>query len=348
LTVLTGLNSTGKSTVIQAMLLLRQSYHDTLLPNVGLSLSGEFVEVGTAKDALFEGAKEESISFELEFSDDVAGRFSFRYNEANDVLDLSSEAVGPEVFKQSLFVDRFQYLEAERVGPRASFEMSDYYVRRHGQLGANGEYTAHYLAQFSAKQTVGPELRHQHATSSTLRDQVEAWMGEISPGLRLHFTAHPGMDLMHLRYSYNAPGQVASNEYRPTNVGFGITYSLPVVVALLSAPKDAIVLLENPEAHLHPRGQVKIGELLARAAASGVQVVVESHSDHVLNGIRLAVHEGILDPTVNLELHYFDREGGPGTARSRVVSPRMDSQGRIDSWPDGFFDEFEKSLEQLI
>ena len=115
-------------------------------------------------------------------------------------------------------------------------------------------------------------------------------MTEISPGVRLNVKRYSEMDLMTFGVTYSLGHQVASSEYRPTNVGFGITYALPIVVSVLSARPGSLVIIENPEAHLHPRGQVKMGELLCQASAAGIQILIETHSDHVLNGIRLAVH----------------------------------------------------------
>jgi len=154
------------------------------------------------------------------------------------------------------------------------------------------------------------------------------------------------MDLVSLQYSFTS-GKMVSNAYRSTNVGFGITYTLPVLVALLSAEPGTILLLENPEAHLHPQGQVRIGELIARAAHGGVQVLLETHSDHVLNGIRLAVHSGKIPPD-KVKLHYFRREERNGQAYVEVLLPQIDRDGRIDQWPDGFFDQWDKSLEGLL
>jgi predicted ATPase len=154
------------------------------------------------------------------------------------------------------------------------------------------------------------------------------------------------MDLISLQYSY-VTGQQISNPYRSTNVGFGITYTLPILVAILSSLSGALLLLENPEAHLHPKGQVKIGDLIARAASCGIQVVVETHSDHVLNGIRLAVHAGRLHPE-HVQLHFFERKEQQGSMRNVVISPHIDRDGRIDRWPEGFFDEWDRSLEALI
>jgi predicted ATPase len=153
------------------------------------------------------------------------------------------------------------------------------------------------------------------------------------------------MDLVNLRYSF-VTGDQRSNLYRATSVGFGITYVLPVLVAVLSSSPGDIVLVENPEAHLHPKGQVRLGELLARAGAAGIQVIVETHSDHILNGVRLAVHGGIKPESVGI--YYFSRTAEAGRVRSIVESPVIDRDGRLDQWPDGFFDEWDKSLERLL
>src|SRR5262245_13035391 len=147
LTLLSGLNGTGKSSVLQALLLLRQSYQQGLLPHQGLALHGDWVRLGTAKDALFEGAQEETIGFDLDLDGDRKGQWRFNYNREADVLDLASPPVAEDVFACSLFDDHFHYLQAERIGPRTAFDMSDFLVRQHRQLGTRGEYAAHFLAR---------------------------------------------------------------------------------------------------------------------------------------------------------------------------------------------------------
>lgn len=346
LTLLSGLNSTGKSTVLQALLLLRQSFQDGALVKGWLSLNGELVEIGTAKDALNEWARDEQIGLRLDFTSGASVSFVFAYDPSSTVLSTVSEGAPADTFNESLFSNEFHYIEAERLGPRTSVEMNDYYVRQRRQLGSAGEYALHYLSLFGS-QPVHEKLRHPGTNSPTLSEQVEAWMGEISPGLRLHYTAHPTMDLVNLGVSFSGKGEITSSEYRATNVGFGIAYSLPVVVALLSAAPNFLVLLENPEAHVHPRGQVKLAELAGRAASAGIQVLIESHSDHFLNGIRLAVHDGLLLPDA-VQLHYFTRRSAGRDSRILVTSPRVDRNGRLDVWPEGFFDEFERALERLM
>jgi predicted ATPase len=126
--------------------------------------------------------------------------------------------------------------------------------------------------------------------------------------------------------------------HRPVHVGFGLTQVLPIVIAALSAAKGDLLLVENPEVHLHPAGQSLMGQFLAAVAHAGVQVIVETHSDHVLNGVRRAVKTAVL-PSEHVAIHYFRaRPAG----ENQVESPQINVNGEIDSWPEGFFDQFDR------
>jgi predicted ATPase len=361
LTLLTGLNGAGKSSVLQGMLLLRQSFQQGLLGLGRLALNGDLVQLGTAQDALYGYAEEERIGFDLLAHEVPPQSWTFIYNKDADVLATEEASSAPEgglgsavrnaaagrPARMSLFGDSFQYLCAERVGPRTSFATSDFLVREQRQLGIRGELTAHFLSTFGKKQRVAPgPLLRTDAPSSDLLAQVEAWLDFISPGTRIQLTSHRAMDAVQLGYQF-VSGRDVTDVYRPTNVGFGLTYTLPILVAVLSAAPGALLLLENPEAHLHPRGQARMGELLALVASTGVQVIVETHSDHVLNGVRVAVHDGKLTPG-SVRLHFFERKDAGERAIHQIVSPRMDRDGRIDQWPAGFFDEWDAALDKLL
>jgi predicted ATPase len=182
-------------------------------------------------------------------------------------------------------------------------------------------------------------------------------MGEFSPGLRIEVEADPSRDAVNLRYKFEMRRGIQrgerreirrelSNPYRATNVGFGISYTLPVVVAVLAARPGDLILLEAPEAHLHPRGQSRLGQLLARAASGGVQVIAETHSDHVINGVRVAVHDGLIPPEMAGFLYFhWDPNAEEGTPVVRRVL--VDSDGRLEDWPEGFFDQIENDLSNL-
>ena len=132
--------------------------------------------------------------------------------------------------------------------------------------------------------------------------------------------------------------------HRPMHTGFGITQVLPIVVAALSARQNDLLLIENPEVHLHPAGQALMGEFLAEVAVAGVQVILETHSDHVLNGVRRAVKSGTLPPD-DVALHFFrPRQDAEQEGIAQVQTPLIDGDGNIDDWPEGFFDQFDKDM----
>jgi predicted ATPase len=346
LTLLSGVNGMGKSSVLQAILLLRQSYLDGLLPGTGLELNGSLVRLGTAQDVFFADAEGNDFEIGVTWREGPHARFVLEYHRDADVLKINSESIDQDAFARTPFTDAFHYLQAERLGPRTTNAVSEFQVREHRQMGTAGEFAEHFLDVYGAENISAKSLLHAGSKFSDLRSQVQAWLHEISPGTEIHLTMHPEMDIVNLRYSF-VTGDQRSNRFRSTSVGFGITYALPILVALLSSKPGSILLLENPEAHLHPRGQVKIGELLAKAAAAGVQVIVETHSDHVLNGVRIAVHAGVIAPE-SISICYFSRMEDAGRVRSSVESPSIDKDGRLDKWPDGFFDEWDRSLECLL
>lgn len=169
-------------------------------------------------------------------------------------------------------------------------------------------------------------------------------MGEICPGVKVTAAAIERTDLVRLGFEFTRKGRLTTNPRRPTNVGFGLTYVLPVVVACLTAKPGAMILLENPEAHIHPQGQSAMARLTCAAASAGAQLVVETHSDHILNGVRLTVKRGQLSAD-DVRLHYFQRMAD---GIIDIVSPAIGPDGMLSQWPPGFFDEWDRSLDQLL
>ncbi|MGW1653590.1 AAA family ATPase [Streptomyces atratus] len=359
LTLLTGLNSSGKSSVLQALALLRQSFGPdrSTSPEEGLLLNGELVEVGTARDVLHDdfGSADDLLTTDApvvgfvvddevddEFDDGNVGRFIARYDLQQPDEDVM-EAYDFPGWRGFLSLP-FQYLHADRITPAVTYPRSRQVAIDRGFLGVRGEHTVNYLRYNAEREVPDGPLRHPNATSPQLLDQTVAWMQELCPGVNLQATAIEGTDFVRLSYGFGGTAGInATRRRRPTNVGFGLTYALPIVVACLTTTPESLILLENPEAHLHPKGQTRMAALISAAAATGAQLVVETHSDHVLNGVRLAVKRGDLRPD-DAVIHFF-RGNGSG---AEVISPRVDEDGMLAQWPEGFFDEWENSLDQLL
>ena len=340
LTLLSGINGMGKSSFIQALLILRQSYLANSIKNGKLLLNDYLCSVGTPKDILFENASSEQ--FKIEISYDNAEKNIWEFDLKTNCCTANS--CNENVSKNSLFNDRFQYLQAERTGPRNSFPMSDNEVEGHGSLGKKGEYCAHFLAQNERKKLPISKLVNDNCDINELRAQVEAWLSNITPSTRIHVNEYPRMDIVNLEFSFFRKGLPTEN-YRASNVGFGLTYSLPIFTAVLSSEPGSLIIIENPEAHLHPKGQVMMGNFLALAAHNGIQIILETHSDHVLNGIRIAAKTGQICP-IDVALHFFEQD--PYNGACKVVTPQIDKNGRLDIWPQGFFDEWDLSLDKLL
>jgi predicted ATPase len=354
LTVLTGLNGSGKSSVLQALALLKQS----LSASSGtqeLALRGELVRLGRSEDVRFENALDDEISFVVETS---KGQTSLHAAAApgSDTLQLRWDGDINDIVEE--LEHGFQFIQADRITPAIQYLQAGTPDRASGWLGCGGEYTVDFLLQNESMRvskerlfprehpTLSTELFNQVAPTDSLVDQTSGWLQHLSPGVRLRAASVELADAASLKFSYTGTSvDSGSREHRPLNVGFGLTYCLPIIVACLAAPAGALLLLENPEAHLHPRGQSALGQLLARCAADGVQIVVETHSDHVLNGIRIAAKRGEIS-TMNTAIHFFSRDVESG--ESSVESPVLHSNGRFSDWPEGFFDEWSKALDELL
>lgn len=343
LSLFTGLNSAGKSTVLQALLLLRQSFMQQALPGRGLLLNGPLLNLGTSGGILSRSADEDLVTIGL---NTPGGNFDWEFQYRGPNQDILTVRVEPPNYEPISFLKGpFQYIAAERMGPRSMYEQSFYNVETQAQIGSDGRYAVAFL-EARGRSQVSPAMRHPTAADDTLFSQVTAWLGEISPGVRLEIVSNVGAAGMHLGIGFTPALAEAIDYFDPRNVGFGISYSLSVLVALLSMPSGGLIVVENPEAHLHARGQVAMGSLLAKAASSGVQVLVESHSDHLLNGVRLAVKSAIIPPEA-LRINFFVRDITK-VANYEVHTPHIDRNGRIDRWPSDFFDQWDKSLDRLL
>jgi predicted ATPase len=335
LTLLAGANATGKSTVIQSLLLLRQSHLRKTLAHGELLLNGPLVNVGTALDAVNESGVTDTVVFTLTEEGGSEQRFAFEYPRGAGESYTLRGAVSTYNETLSLFAPRFNYLNAERVGPRLIYPMSEM-IEDLVDVGIHGEYTAHCLQRFGSAPLINPRLISGDGEQSPLLfDQTRYRMRKIIPDLDIDLLAITEADQMRVGLKTNT-----GRFLRPTNIGFGIIYTLPIIVAALLSPEGALLIVENPEAHLHPASQSRIGSFLAEVATAGVQVIIETHSDHVLNGIRRAVRSKLITPE-QMSILFFTGEGA-------FDRPRIYPSGGIEPWPEGFFDQMEKDLMELF
>ena len=355
LTILAGANGVGKSSVLQTLLLLRQSYQKHRL-NEGLDLNQPLCGIGTAKDALYQYADNETITFEIETTAEerLAWQFTPRDQDlAETFIKATQTPTAADLSAFSLFTNDFQYLSAARLAPQGGYRKDDYVVEQQRQLSyekGQGEFTAHFLNYYGKRKKIKFEnLKHPQTDVKSLQDQTTAWEREICQNINIH--VHKLGNGFEIKYSFNRQGgEFPTDEFRAENVGFGVTYALPIIVAILSAEKDSLLLFENPEAHLSPHGQSRLAELMALAAQNGVQIIAETHSDHIINGTLVAAKNyqdtgrGIAHDKV--KIYQFDRD--EATHATQAIDIPVSEDGRILRPPKGFFDQIEQDLDTLM
>jgi len=350
LTVLCGANGVGKSTAIQVLLLLREAF----LKNTNfeyLDLKSNSITIGTAKDALYQFSENNEISFDLN-TDINDLHFSFNIHRDSELVKTmiyKKENTGVVVDKvtlnkESIFNTNCQYISAARLSPQISYKKDDVVVDIHKQISVvdgQAEYVLHYLDR-NRNRNVLPELCNKNSRFTDLLNQTTFWEREICEGVNV-VVQDVGSLGYELKYSFDTESSHGkTNEFKATNVGFGLTYVMPVIVAILAADVDAILFIENPEAHLHPNGQAKLAELICLAAQVGIQIVIETHSDHIINGILVNCKKyeetgiGILKD--NVAINYFEREEKLHSSNIKKIN--IEAGGRIRYTPKGFFDQF--------
>jgi len=367
LTLLSGLNSAGKSSVLQALALLHQTAKDDEWSK-NLLLNGSSISLGTTSDVIdkIHGRKEITIGIEAEnyqciwrmLSEDRAAyaipfkeitltdsgiSFEKNYNINSDDKTLAVRRVLPaasyDEFPQELAahlsnqISQLTYLGAERLGPRETYAVSS--PSKYQTVGSQGEYTPWYLFSYADKK-VADSLRISENPPG-LQRQTEAYLDYFFPGAGFVVELIKNTNLVNLSIRTSQ----GSEYHRPQNVGYGLTHVLPIITACLGADLGNVVLVENPEANLHPAAQALIGLFLARVAASGVQVILETHSDHVLNGVRRAVKDKKLS-SQQVAIHFFKPRSEDESKTPQVISPLIDDNGNLDNWPQEFFDQFDK------
>lgn len=351
LTLLSGTNASGKSSILHALVLLHQTMREHEW-STRLILNGETINLGTVAEVIdkvhgrnrfeieliadghvycwdFHGERAEmSLALHELKIDGVSVLGPFRH-----LLPINSQ--DPAMTRMAHRLRDLTYITAERIGPREFYPLED--KQTASVVGATGEY-AISLLQSGRDEEVLDDLRIEGVSPTRLR-QVEARMADFFPGCGMKLEPVPHMNAVTL-------GLRTSEEtdyHRPVHEGFGLTQVMPIVIAALSAAREDLLLIENPEVHLHPAGQVRMGQFLADVARAGVQVIVETHSDHILSGVRRAVRAQRVTPE-QVALHFFKTRYSDG---SQCMSPQLDTLGNIDVWPEGFFDQFDKDMNHF-
>jgi predicted ATPase len=378
LTILTGANSAGKSSIMQPLLLLKQTL-EAQFDTGALYLSGVNARFTETKQLFYKSRDKFSISLTFDNSAQIALHFIRKKGEHNLQIEFMDTVTSHETFKI-----RHTMTDAEML----AFISASIGSERRKRLSADLETLVKPLMQVRQNRSflevisplgTFPPPVHQKSIQSILhvpglrgnpqRTYPYTAVGETFPGTFDVYTASViaywqekgkseelsaiGNQLARLGLTW----KVASKRQSDTSieltvgrtlkakrggadmvsiadVGFGVSQTLPVLVALLTAKPGQMVYIEQPEIHLHPRAQVAMADILADAAKRGVRVVIETHSSLLLTAVQTLIAQGSLSPEL-VRLHWFNRDE-EGVTTIQSVTP--DDTGAYGAWPIDFGD----------
>lgn len=357
LTILAGANGSGKSTLIQAILLIRQSIENQRIPlhhTKRIYLNDYYYEAGTSSEILYQNAKEDKISFEFFIDDNQSLLYECKVNKDEPRI-LEIEQYKDSRNEDESFISRnrlkifgnFDFISADRFGPKLTYQVNN---ERRVKVGKYGEFTPFVLNEFKNEIINDTSVYFDPVSekSHSLLTEVNNWLSFILDGVTIKTEVLDYVNLSLLKITNYPESELDFKS--PMNMPYGASYILPIIVSCLSkkirrALNDSLIIIENPEAHLHPSAQSKLGQFLAKIANSGVQIIIETHSDHIINGIRIAIKNQLINDE-NVIFNSFSRGNKLGENEIEEIS--IDSNGKLDKWPVGFFDQYENDMMELL
>ncbi len=353
LTVLAGGNGAGKSTVIQSFLLLSQSFNRKDFYNIPkiIYLNDYYCSLGSSRRIRNYEANEDTIEFTfIDQNDQPINIIMLEDKYDRNILNILnadeiSYVTNNEESNALNFLSYFDFIGADRFGPKA-FHYTDSNFSRIN-VGKLGEYTALILHSHQLKSLQG--------THGDLLFNVNFWLSRIFGYVQVKTDFNEKVNIAMIEVKNHLKGDYES----PMNMPYGVSYLLPIIVSCLvrqiskyelfedyksKTEENEMVIIENPEAHLHPSAQSKLGYFLAKMS-NHTQIIIETHSEHIINGIRLATLEDDVDQD-EITINFF--ESCEDKLEPNIRKLGIDKLSDLTEWPRGFFDQQELDISKIF
>ena len=250
--------------------------------------------------------------------------------------DVVSHNFAWELQSVRRFYDRHvKYLGPLREAPQVLYDPGS----RELDLGLSGEYTAAVLHAHANREIV-PVQDGGGADRVPLHEEVNYWLDYFGLAGRAYLQDRGRLGI---GLKINPPGTKAQVDL--TSVGVGVSQILPVIVLCLLAEPGDLVILEQPELHLHPALQQRLGQFLLECTNSGRQLIVETHSEHLVNRVRLAVAEGSDWAEGLVGLLFAEQKRGITRFKSSSINRFGVTE---DEWPIDFFEFAAKEAQEFV
>lgn len=358
-TLLTGANGNGKSSLCQVLLTLSQSWRRGMMEN--LLPNGAWKELGSFNDIVYSFDNKKTIDIRITTDAERENDFELIYVQSheNETLgELQSVRVnGKPITDEEISSDTEEGLESDE-GDDKETEIRLGSIRDYPSLLALERmyYIAAERKAAPSYQPIDETTSHNYVApdgSNVLnvlwKNREQGSVEKVQSLLRRVLDGgHIDLDKVgdNLVLKINSAGD--SQLYQPVNVGFGYGYILSLLASIVLAPSGSFIIVENPEAHLHPSAQARLmNELIKTARECDIQLIVETHSDHVLNTALRAVKEEQI-AVEDMKILFFSKsQDGEGRHESRVQNLVVNQLGHIINPPKQFFEQYSQDLRAL-
>ncbi|WP_423840327.1 DUF3696 domain-containing protein [Vibrio mytili] len=231
------------------------------------------------------------------------------------------------------------------IGPLRESPRNYYYFEDSGSslVGTRGEFTPQFLARNQNNKIEYYKFDSNKVTNASILSSTRYWICDF---FNLASDISLDKDKKGVLYQVKLSLPNSKTKVSINNVGFGISQILPIIVQSMALPKNSILILEQPEIHLHPTVQAKLFDFLSALHRRGVSTIVETHSDHLITRMRRRVAESTdgLEKIINLIFVEYS-EDSEGTKYTKMS---LDELGNFDLWPAGFFDQYDQDVRAIL
>jgi predicted ATPase len=234
------------------------------------------------------------------------------------------------------FLADFQ-LEVEKLFSRMYYlgPLRDYPKRQYSwagsqkqAIGSKGEYVIEAL--LASRKDIKSQIKISPRKKQSIEEYVAHWLKELE--LIYDFRVEELAEGSNL-YQVKVRKTPESSEVLITDVGFGVSQILPVITLCFYAPEHSILIMEQPEIHLHPKVQAGLADVFIDAIKKrNIQIIIESHSEHLLTRMQRRIAE---EDVSNKDIQMYFCESINGQSELKHLD--IDLFGNIANWPDNFF-----------
>lgn len=330
LNIFVGPNSAGKSTILQSLLLLSQNSKN------GFGLNGFLVSLGEFREVRNLNVKSNFILIKATTNNKDYIQIKFTESDESKVgYNVTCETDGKSSISDyfDFYHGKFSFLSSERIGYQDVYPKN---MSSTQKIGFNGEYAINYLKTNS-------NLRLENSITKfdkdyTLLGQVNYWLNYIiKANIRIEDLI--GTDVIKVSYEI---GEAKS--LRPKNIGAGTSYLISIIIACLSSSANDILIIESPEIHLHPSAQSKLCEFFYFISSADRQLFIETHSDHIFNGIRAGIATDKMKKE-NIVINYVELDDNNC---SKIDVVNIENNGRVKNNYTELFNQFDYDLDKML